>query len=105
MSNLYDSPSETLVEIPESGLNMDSAISLPAGITLQVGSFDGKRWFALLQGGQSIAVTGDELEGLISGLWAALRDNDRDPAPEQLQLFDPENPPEAPNEHGVDTAQ
>lgn len=97
MSDLYDHP--------EPGLNLDGVIDLPAGIKLRSGSFDGKRWFALNQAGQSIAVTWEELEGLISGLAGVWADNKPDPAPVQLQLFDPDNPPEAPNEHGMDPAQ
>lgn len=103
MSGLYDPPTQAVQ--PEPGLNLDAAIALPAGITLQVGSFDGKRWFAMLQGGQSIAVTYEELDGLISGLTEAKDQNKPEPAPEQLRLFDPDNPPEAPSEHRVDSAQ
>lgn len=103
MSGLYDPPTQQVQ--PEPGLNLDSVVDLPAGILLQSGSFNGDKWFALQQGGQSIAVTYDELEGLISGLREAQEQNTPAPAPEQLQLFDPDNPPEAPNEHGVDSAQ
>jgi len=104
MSGLYDPPTQAVQ--PEPGLNLDSVSALPAGINLQVGSFDGKRWFALLQGGQSIAVTWEELEGLISGLTEAQEQNRPDPAPEQLRLFDPDDySSEDPNEHGVDTAR
>jgi hypothetical protein len=99
MSSLYDHPTK------EAGLNLDGVISLPAGITLQIGSFDGQRWFAMNQAGQSIAVTWEELEGLISGLKQAQTWNKPDPAPEQLTLFDPDNPPEAPSEHRMDPAQ
>lgn len=103
MSGLYDPPSKTAVQ-PEPGINMDSVIDLPAGILLQSGSFNGEKWYSLQQTGQSIAVTWDELEGLISGLKEAQEQGRPDLAPEQLRLFDPDNPPEAPNEHGMDTA-
>jgi len=104
MNSLYDQPVQEPLETEE-GLNMDNVVALPAGILLQVGSFNGSRWFALQQSGQSIAVTWEELEGLISGLKEAQEANRPDDAPEQLQLFDPDNPPEAPNEHGMDSAQ
>jgi hypothetical protein len=100
MSDLYDHPKAA----PEPGLNLDCVVALPAEITLQVGSFNGKRWFAMNQAGQSIAVDYEELGELISGLsdvWAA---NEPDPVPEQLRLFDPDNPPEAPSEHRMDPA-
>ena len=103
MSGLYDPPTQQVKAEP--GLNLDSVIDLPAGILLQSGSFNGDKWFALQQGGQSIAVTYDELEGLISGLREAQEQAKPGPAPKQLTLFDPDNPPEAPNEHRVDSAQ
>jgi hypothetical protein len=105
MSGLYDPPSKTqVVEPPESGLNLDGVVDLPAGITLQIGSFDGKRWFALNQSGQSIVVTWEELEELVSALAGVWKENKPDPAPVQLQLFDPDSPPEAPDEHRLDSA-
>ena len=104
-NNIYDAPITTA---PEGSGSVKVCAVPSANIVVETRAFAGQRWFALGQTNnigesESIAVSYGELEELVSGLNKALAQYAPKP-PEQLRLFDPDNPPEAPDEHRVDTA-
>ena len=105
-NNIYDAPITT----PPTGDGSVKVCSVPsANIVVETRAFAGQRWFALGQTNnigesESIAVSYGELKELVSLLIKAL-DQYKPNAPEQLRLFDPDNPPEAPRDNRLDPAQ
>jgi hypothetical protein len=83
-------------------LNIESA-----HISITSRPFDGYVYYTITQynkfeGKQTIAVSLEECQELIYGLELAM--GKRNKMPKQLQLFDPDNPPEAPSDPRLDSA-
>lgn len=105
MSDLYSSEHLERGDLSLPPLGVPSA-----DITVTSRPFDGECWYTIAQQSKeaivAIAVSGEELDQLISVLQQARARvrKDNDPAPVQLTLFDPDNPPEAPSDPRLDTA-
>lgn len=78
-----------------------------ANITVESRAFAGDRWYTIAQQGkegvQAVAASTGELKELVSVLQEALYRSSPVES-EQLRLFDPDNPPEAPRDSRLDPA-